>query len=162
MQSELLESLAIWLKSTALSAFVSGGWTWAVCETIHFLGLCLLIGSIGMLDLRLLGVAKKIPIGPLHQLLPWGLLGFALCIVSGAVFVTGDPDSFLQRDTFQLKMLFVLLAGINVLIFYLFMFREVEALGPGDDAPIRAKVVAAVSLFLWFGVIYYGRLLGVA
>ena len=162
MQSELLESLAVWLKSTALSAFVSSGWTWAICETVHFLGLCLLIGSVGMLDLRMLGVARKLPVGPLHQLLPWGILGFALCIISGVLFVTGDPDSFLQRDTFQLKMLFVLLAGINVLIFYLFMFREVEALGPGDDAPIQAKVVAAVSLFLWFGVIYYGRLLGVA
>lgn len=162
MQSELLESLAIWLKSTALSAYIAGGWTWAICETLHFFGLCLLIGSIGMLDLRLLGVAKKLPVGPIHQLIPWGMFGFALCIISGALFVTGDPDSFLQRDTFQLKMLFVLLAGINVLIFYLFMFREVEALGPGDDAPFRAKAVAATSLFLWFAVIYYGRLLGVA
>jgi hypothetical protein len=160
MESELLKSLAMWLKSTALSSFVTSGWTWAICETLHFLGLCLLIGAVGILDLRLLGVAKKLPVGPLHQLLPWGILGFALCVTSGVLFVTGEPFLFLERGNFQLKMLFVLLAGINVLIFYVFMFREVEALGPGDDAPIQAKAVAAISVFLWLGVIYWGRLLG--
>jgi hypothetical protein len=161
MESELLKSLARWLESTALSSFVTSGVTWAVCETLHFVGLSLLIGAVGLLDLRMLGLGKQIPASPLHRLIPWGIAGFGLCIVTGVMFVTGEPSSFLERPDFQLKMLFVVLAGVNVLVFYLFMFRDVETLGPGDDAPIKAKAVAAISLYLWFGVIYYGRMLGV-
>jgi hypothetical protein len=115
-----------------------------------------------MLDLRVLGVAKDLPVGPLHRLVPWGIFGFLLCVVSGTLFVVGEPFQFLERGTFQLKMLFILIAGINVLVFYLFMFRDVETLGPGDDAPLPAKAIAAFSLFLWIGVIYWGRLLGIA
>ena len=163
MGSELLEPLANWLKSTALSSFVTNSdWAWYTFETLHFIGLALLIGAVGILDLRMLGVAKNLPVGPLHRLIPWGILGFALCVVSGVMFVTGEPVLFLTKGVFQLKMLFILLAGINVLAFYFFVFHEVEALGPGQDAPISAKAIAAISLFLWFGVIYWGRLMGVA
>ena len=56
-------------------------------------------------------------------------------------------------------MLFVLLAGINVVMFKLTVFRETARLGPGDDAPLGAQVFAAVSLFLWFAVMYLGRML---
>lgn len=57
-------------------------------------------------------------------------------------------------------MLFILLAGINVLAFYLLVYLEAEALGPGDDAGMQAKAIAAVSLSLWIGVIIWGRLIG--
>jgi hypothetical protein len=163
MELELLTSAATWLKSTALSSFVTNSdWAWYTCEILHFIGLVLLIGAVGMLDLRVLGVAKDLPVGPLHRLVPWGVFGFLLCVVSGTLFVVGEPFQFLERGTFQLKMLFILIAGINVLVFYLFMFRDVEALGPGDDASLPTKAIAAFSLFLWIGVIYWGRLLGIA
>jgi hypothetical protein len=58
---------------------------------------------------------------------------------------------------FQLKLLALLLAGLNVLLFYLTVFRKVEALGPGEDAPPLAKLIAGSSLFLWFAVICFGR-----
>jgi len=124
--------------------------------------IALLIGGVGVFDLRILGVAKKLPVGALHQMLPWGITGFVLCVISGVLFVAGEPFTFLLRPAFQLKMLFILLAGINVLVFYLAMFHDVEALDPRDDAPVSAKAVAATSLFLWFGVIFWGRWLGVA
>ncbi len=162
MEFELLTSLATWLKSTSLSSFITGSnWAWSTFETLHFVGLALLVGAVGILDLRMLGVAKNMPVGPLHRLIPWGILGFALCLISGVLFITAEPFQFLARGIFQIKMLFILLAGINVLVFYFGMFREVEALGPGDNASIAAKSVAAISLFLWFGVIYWGRLMGI-
>jgi hypothetical protein len=163
MLNDLLNPVALWIKSTALSAFITeSDWAWYTCETVHFVGLALLIGAVGILDLRMLGIAKQLPVGPLHRLIPWGVLGFILCVVSGGLFVVGEPGSFLTRDAFQYKMLFIVLAGLNVVLFYVFMYREVEALGADDDAPPLAKVIAGTSLLLWFGVIYWGRLMGVA
>ena len=156
----MLDSLAQWLVTTRLSAFVTGRpWVWPASETLHFIGLCLLVGAVGLMDLRMLGVAKRIPFAPLFRLVPWGVLGFLINLVTGILFVAGHPEQYVHSRAFQLKMLFVLLAGINVVLFNLTMFRKTAALGPGDDAPRGAKVIAAVSLVLWFGVMYLGRML---
>lgn len=134
------------------------------CETLHFIGLALLIGPIGMLDLRLLGFARGVPIAALHRFVPLGIAGFLLCMVTGLVFVLGDPFlqpiSYFRNLSFQLKMLFVALAGINVLVFYATgIGRKVAALGVGEDPPLGAKVIAGASLVLWIGVMYFGRMM---
>jgi len=60
----------------------------------------------------------------------------------------------------QLKLLFIFLAGVNLAAFYLTgAARAVDHLGPDDDAPIRAKLIAGTSLFLWLAVIVFGRLI---
>ena len=143
-------------------------------ETFHFIGLALLVGIVGMFDLRVLGMAKGLPLAPFGPLLRVAAFGFVLCVITGLGFVLGlganligyPPDVapayvVLMTDLWlQLKLLFIFLAGLNVLAYYLLgVAREVEALGPGDDAPLRAKVVAAVSLFLWVGVVWFGRLI---
>jgi len=138
---------------------------WPIAEILHFMGLCLLIGTVGLLDLRLLGMGKALPVAPLERLIPWGVSGFVICLVTGTMFVTGNafaPGEYLQNIAFLWKIVFILLAGINVLVFYLTgLARAVDALGPGEDAPPAAKVIAAMSLFLWIGVIYFGRMLPV-
>jgi len=53
-------------------------WVWPLCETIHFIGMALLIGIVGLLDLRMVGLFKGLPVGPLERLIPWGILGFAI------------------------------------------------------------------------------------
>ncbi len=156
-----------WLTSPALVEFlIHHSWGWTMSEVLHFIGLTLLIGTIGMFDLRLLGVAKELPISQLRRLLPWGALGFVLCVATGLVFVLGlkanvpNPIyNVLTTDTFlQLKLLFIFLAGLNLLAFYLTgVSRAVDLLGPGEDATPLAKVIAGTSLFLWIGVIYFGR-----
>ena len=144
------------------------GWGWPLCETMHFVGLILLVGVVGMFDLRLLGFAKALPVAPLRRLLPWGVLGFLITVITGLMFVTGiyanveiTPYVVAMNDGFlQLKLLFMALAGLNLLAFYLTGASEaVDNLGPGKDAPMVAKVNAALSLFLWFGVVYWGRLI---
>jgi len=146
----------------------SYAWAWPLCEFIHFIGLSLLVGIVAMFDLRLLGMAKHLPIAPLRRLLPWGVFGFVLCVGSGAAFVTGieanvsiHPYVILVNDIWlQLKLLFIFLAGLNLLAFYLTgVSRAVDALGPGEDAPPLAKLIAGTSLFLWVGVMYFGRLI---
>jgi hypothetical protein len=133
-------------------------WWWAFMMDLHFVGLVLLIGTVGILDLRMLGFAKQIPIGPLHRLVPWAMVGFGLNLVTGILAFTGMDQYYTYNWAFLLKMLAIMLLGLNVGAFYLTgAFESVEGLGPGDDAPPLAKFIAATSLFLWFTVITLGR-----
>ncbi len=155
-----MEPVWVWIKSSWLSHQATGlPWLWPACETLHFIGMALLLGVIGVIDLRMLGVMKRVPFAPLHRLLPWGIAGFLINLMTGIVFFAGDPYQYKDNIAFLFKMLFIVLAGINVLLFYLIPFRQVEAMGPGDDAPMSAKVIAATSIFLWFGVMFWGRML---
>ena len=155
-----MEPVWVWLKSSWLSHFVVGyPWVWPACETLHFIGMALLMGVVGVIDLRMLGVFKKVSFAPLHRLLPWGIAGFAINLVTGFMFFAGDPDQYKDNIAFWFKLLFIAIAGMNVLLFYLTIFRKVETMGPGDDAPLAAKAIAVASLVLWFGVMYWGRML---
>jgi hypothetical protein len=158
---KLIDPFAAWIQTTKLAfVMVDNPWLWAFCETIHFLGLAMMVGAIGVLDLRMLGVAKQIPMRPLHRLVPWGIAGFVTNLITGIMFYSADAKQYTHNIAFQMKMLFVLLAGVNVLYFYgANVSRRVEALGPGADAPMAAKFVAGTSLVLWFGVMYWGRML---
>jgi uncharacterized membrane protein len=133
-------------------------WWWAFMMDLHFIGLALLIGTIGLLDLRMLGFAKQLPIGPLHRLVPWAMAGFGINVATGILAFTGMPLYYTYDVAFWLKMLAILLLGLNVAAFYLTnTFEAVVDLGPGDDAPPMAKFIAGSSLFLWFAVIALGR-----
>ena len=160
-----METLGAWLENDWLPALVvEYSFFWPLCEVLHFIGLALLIGTVGILDLRMMGVAKQLPIGPIQRLIPWGVLGFVLCLLTGLVFVAGEPFRapilMLRNLSFQLKMLCVGLAGLNVLVFYVTgLARKVDALQPGEKAPTGARVIAVVSLVLWIGVMYFGRML---
>jgi len=133
-------------------------WWWAFMMDLHFVGLVLLIGTVGILDLRVLGFAKQIPFGPLHRLVPWAMAGFGLNLVTGVLAFTGMDQYYTYDWAFWLKMLAIMLLGLNVAAFYLTgAFESAERMGPGDDAPPLAKFIAGTSLFLWFAVITLGR-----
>ncbi|MCB1683350.1 MAG: hypothetical protein R3E82_21660 [Pseudomonadales bacterium] len=143
-------------------------WFWSLNEILHFVGLILLVGIVTIVDLRLLGVAKRMPLEPLQKLLPWAVLGFFLCVLSGLVFVTGlwanvktHPLEAIAYDYYlQLKLIFIALAGFNLLMLhYSGLSKVINGLGVGDDAPAMAKFAGAASLFLWVGVVYWGRLI---
>ena len=167
--ASLEPALRYWLRWPSIEHFfIRNSWGWPLCEVLHFVGLILLLGAVGMFDLRVLGVGKGLPIGLLRRMLPWGVVGFVLCVVTGAMFVGGvyanvetHPYVVLVKDVYlQWKLLFMLLAGVNLLLFYLTgASRAVDALGPSDNAPLLAKVIGAASLFLWLGVVYFGRLI---
>ena len=138
-------------------------WAWPLCESLHFIGMAMLVGVAGVIDLRLLGMAKGLPLGPLQRLMPWAALGFVISLITGFVFIAGSPRQYIGPPlslSFAAKMLFIVLAGLNVLLFYTTgLKRLVDRVEAGHDAPLGAKVSAAVSLFLWLGVMYWGRML---
>ena len=135
-------------------------YSWPACESLHFVGLCLLIGCVGTLDLRMLGVAKGLPLGVVHRFVKWGILGFAINLVTGLLFFTSKPGLYLSNVAFAWKMGLIGVGGLNALTFYASgLGRRIAVLGPGEDAPLGAKIIAATSLIVWFSVMTLGRLL---
>ncbi len=157
----MLLTISDWLQSTWLShAFISQGqWAWPLCESLHFMGLCLLVGSVGLVDLRMLGMAKGIPVAALHKLVPFGVGGYLVNVLTGSLFVVGDADQYIFNDAFRVKMLFMLVAGINVLFFYSSAFQKTKLLGPDDSMPLKVRIMAGVSLTCWIVIISAGRLI---
>ena len=150
----------IWLLSTDASHMMLNlTWSWPIAETIHFIGLVLMAGTVGAFDLRILGVAKRIPPAALHRLLRWGIAGFALSVITGALFISGAPDQYFYNNAFYFKSACLAAMGVNVALFYSLAFRRVRALGPGDDAFPAAKIMASFSLIFLIGVMLGGRML---
>ena len=154
-----VEAEAFLAGFTRVAAAMQLDWSWPAAESAHFVGLTLLLGSIGAWDLRLLGMLKEVPVAAFHRLVPFAVLGFGLNITTGFLFLMTDPDQYIYNPAFHLKMLCVLLAGFNVVFFYLAFFRRIVRLGPGDQAPRLARLSGAISLVLWITVIVCGRMI---
>jgi hypothetical protein len=162
-------TIAYWMRWPAVEVFLKTyTWGWSLCEIFHFIGLILLFGAVGAFDLRMLGLAKGLPLSLLNRLVPWGVFGFILCVVTGFIFVTGiesnigtHPYVVLKTNGWlEAKLILIVLAGLNLLAFHLTgMAKVIETLQPYDDAPRLAKVMGGVSLALWLGVVYCGRLI---
>ena len=150
----------LWVRGTWLSDFVlTYGWLWPLGETLHYLGLSMLLGTVGLFDLRVLGVGKAIPVAALHRLIPFGVAGFVVNMLTGITFFSGFPEQYAYNIAFWWKGAFLAIAGLNVLLFYSAAFRTVRLLSPGEDASPLAKLMAGTSLFAWIMVLICGRLL---
>lgn len=146
------------LNSVAIGAFVTKvPWMWPTCETLHFIGLSLLFGVVFLIDLRMLGMMKSVSFAALHRLLPWGILGFGVNLLTGMLFFIGVPTQYTGNAAFRWKIVLILLAGANAL--YFTMFDETWTLKAGDDAPFSAKAIAVSAMMLWVGVMYCGSML---
>jgi hypothetical protein len=160
MLTDLIRGFELWLDQTALSALmVQNPFVWPAAETIHFLGLTLLIGTVGLFDLRLLGFLQNLEPRALHRLVPWGVAGYGINVITGTLFLAGTPDQYLYNPAFHFKMLFMFLTGVNVLFFYRFTCGTVWTVEAGGSMPRRAKLIGGISLVLWLGIITCGRLL---
>lgn len=150
-----------WLRNLPMGVWVRGSdWAFPFLESLHFIGMALLIGIVGAIDLRVLGIARAVPLAPLHRLLPLAFVGFGINVVTGICFVSHDPAVYLFNFSFRLKMLLILLAGLNALWFRLGVFLDLDAWGPGIEASRLAKVISAASILLWIAVITAGRYIG--
>jgi len=132
-------------------------WFWPSCETLHFVGLSMLFTTVLMLDLRVLGVAKKLSFAALYQLLPLGMLGFALNMVTGWMFFLATPEQYTMNPVFYWKISFVVVGAFNVL--YFMLLDEPWQIGSGDDAPLMARIMAGTAIFVWVGVLFFGHML---
>jgi uncharacterized membrane protein len=132
-------------------------WMWPTCETLHFIGLSLLLGVVFVVDLRVLGIMKGVSFQSLHRLLPWAAIGFGVNIGTGMLFFVGIPLQYTKNPAFYWKIGLAMLAGLNAL--YFTILDRPWSLGPKDDAPFTAKFAAASAMVLWLGVLYFGSML---
>jgi hypothetical protein len=159
MEEELRQVVTL-LYYTAIGEFMrESRWAWPIFESLHFFGMSLLIGTVGVFDLRLMGFARRIPMVALHRLIPFGITGFALNGLTGICFICATPDQYIFNMAFRVKVTLILLAGINVLFFYGRVFRRIEALGADAPPPFGARLSGTVSLAAWVGVMSAGRLI---
>jgi hypothetical protein len=155
-----MDAFVEWLRATPLSqAIVFRIWIWPLCETLHFMGLALIIGIAGFFDLRLMGFFKQIAVDDARELMPLAVIGFLLNLITGVTFFIGHPEQYAHNPAWWWKVGFLGLAGINALIFQVAVGRPTIGLPAGADTPASAKTIGAVSLISWFAVLYFGRML---
>jgi hypothetical protein len=153
-----MQEIIDWLTATSLNAFITGnGWVWPTLEMIHFFGLCLLFGSLLIIDMRMMGFAKKVPIASIDVFITLTLIGFLLNLATGALFIVGDPGRYFVNIAFKIKMIAIVIAGLNALFYILVIQPRVHAGADTKELPSYTKYVAMLSLSLWTSIIILGR-----
>jgi hypothetical protein len=154
-------AFAGWLRLTPISVALQHQerWMWPFCESLHFIGLCLLVGVAGFFDLRLLGMMKRIPVKAALDMMPWAIAGFAINLITGTTFFIAEPVQYCNNPTWWAKVCFLVVAGLNAIFFQTILSARVLTLEPDGDTPMSFKIVGAVSLITWLGVLYCGRML---
>jgi len=157
----VLDPVAIvdWAIDTGLYDIAYSAWGWPLAEIVHFSGLCLLAGSVLLFDLRALGLLRPIPLASLHRLVLLGVLGFALNLASGTLFVASAPDQYLYNPAFQVKLALMALAGANMLAFYALTKGGRRLTDAAGIVRTRVRACALLSLVCWTGVIAAGRVI---
>ncbi len=143
--------LTLWIQTTY--------WIWPVLEITHFIGLSLLLGGLIIIDLRLAGHFKAMSLVATHQFLPFVFVGFALNLTTGILFFYGEPMQYAINIGFQIKMVLVVLAGLNAMLYYWKIHPVIHSWNAEQASPPIAKFVAYTSLAAWSGVLVCGRLL---
>ncbi|MGD0909348.1 MAG: DUF6644 family protein [Candidatus Acidiferrales bacterium] len=152
--------LCQWLYASSFgTAIRESQYGFPLIETAHVLGITVLVGTVAIVDLRLLGlVMKREPVSDvLEQVLPltWG--GFVIMFVSGSLLLLSKAELYYGNPLFRIKLGLLLLAGLNPLIFHSTVYRSVSAWGESQVTPKRAKLAAVLSLTLWSAIVVTGR-----
>lgn len=149
-------------ESTLAVSIRDGLYIFPFLEAVHVIGLALVFGAIAVIDLRLLGLAstnrsfQRLA----GEILKWVLAAFVVTAVTGALMFTTNATVYFHNTYFRAKVLLLVLAGLNAVAFELTARRTVDAWDRSPSAPTAGKVVAVVSLVVWVGVIFAGRMIG--
>jgi hypothetical protein len=155
--------LCQWLEQTSLATCVRESlWLFPAIETVHLFGIILLVGTTVVFDLRLLSVTlREQAVSQLGaRLLPWAWVGFAVQVMTGSLLFVSEATKCYSNPAFRIKMLLLMLAGVNALVFQVTCFRNNAPWDRGPGTPIRAKLAGAMSILLWLGIVAAGRWIG--
>lgn len=157
-----LHDLAVWLQDSAPAvAIAESDWMFQALETLHVLALTLVVGTIAMVDLRLLGLfaRDRLVSDMSKQALPWTWVAFGAALLSGALLFVSKAVAYYGNWPFRIKMLLLALAGLNMLYFHFNAYRGVAGWDRGT-APASARVAGILSLLFWVSVVTLGRWIG--
>jgi len=159
----MLSGFTSWIDSTAVATYIrenDSAFPWL--EVFHIMATGLVLGVISIVDLRLLGLAATgyRTSRLMRSLLPltWG--AFAVALLTGALMFTSQPELYLQNTAFRIKLLLLVLAGLNMAVFHLWTQRGIAVWDEGGPIPIGARLAGLISLGLWVGVVFAGRFVG--
>jgi len=155
-------SFVEWLAGTRGSiALHESLYMYPLIESMHVLTLCLFVGTAVMLDLRLLGLTlPNVPASEMtRRLLPWTRAGFVIMVVTGALLFYAIPVRTYHNIFFRIKVILLLLAGLNVWVFHRGVERTMDQWNQHRVPPRAARVAAALSLILWAAIIVAGRMI---
>ena len=143
------------VEASQLGAFARGSsWAYPIANLIHLLGLVLLVGGIGIVDLRLIGMFPALPLDPLAKALtPFAVTGLGLMAISGPVLFAADATALARSGTFGWKLVLIVLALANAA-----SFRWLRR-GNGNEPSSLERSMAAASLALWLLVAALGRMI---
>lgn len=158
-----IDAFVHWLEGTPLAVGIAeSDWAFPTIESVHVIALALVIGTVCVVDLRLLGWASAMR--PYRQLarevLPWTWGAFCIAVISGSLMFITQAAEYYQNTAFRIKMLLLLLAGINMLIFEAITARGAAQWDKGRAIPWPGRLAAAVSLTLWVTIVFFGRRIG--
>src|SRR6187549_2845554 len=137
-----MAQFAAWVESTWISKTLFGmSWLWPASESLHFIGLCMLIGGAGLLDLRLIGLFRGLSIRHVKALMPWAMAGFAINAITGVLFLIMQPHLYLSSGVWWAKVAFIGIAGANALFFETRLAVPALAMHPDDDTSAAMKAI---------------------
>ena len=151
-----------WLADTPWSvALHESLWMYPIIESVHVLTLCLFLGMVLMLDLRLLGLMNRATAVTeiVERLMPWTVTGFVVMVVSGLALFYAIPVRTYQNIFFRVKVAMLILSGLNAWFFHSTVYRRVSDWDVSPAPPPGARLAGAVSLTLWTGIVVAGRMI---
>jgi hypothetical protein len=152
-----------WLQASPLAVFIhQTKWAFTTIELVHVIAISLVIGTIAIVDLRLLGLAStKRPFTDIAgKILPFTWVAFVLAAIAGSLLFISQATAYFGNTTFRVKILIMVLAGINMLVFELITVRSVQKWDLEPIPPPPARLAGGVSLACWFLVVIFGRWTG--
>jgi hypothetical protein len=158
-----LDALFHWLQDTTIATAIRENdvlFPWI--ETVHVIAVVLVVGSISIVDFRLLGLASRDrPVGRLmREILPltWG--AFAVAAIAGSLLFSSKAVDYAHNFFFQGKMILLALAGVNMAVFHAFTGRDTTRRNDAASPPLSARIAGSTSLILWVTVVAFGRWIG--
>ncbi|RCJ15168.1 hypothetical protein A6S26_07480 [Nostoc sp. ATCC 43529] len=151
--------LLFWLEQSTLAQLVRVS-LYPFVQIVHIISFAVLIGAIGIFDLRLLGYFPKLPIVEIAKsLLPLARHSFSFATLSGFLLFSAQPVVLVANPMFQFKLLLIVLAGVNAVTFHVASFGSMKRWEQHTKVPTSARIIAVISLFLWVAIIACGRLI---
>jgi len=142
-------------------AIAESTWLFPIFETLHVLALTLVVGSVAMMDLRLLGIGSRDrSVTELtRSVLPWTWSAFAVAAICGLLLFSSKAATYYVNTPFRIKMVCLLLAAVNMLVFHFVTERNVASWDNGRTPP-AARAAGVISLVLWVVIVATGRWIG--
>lgn len=159
MEAKLLEWAQALADSQVGTTIAESSWIFPALEVLHVIGLAIVVGTIAVVDLRLLSLASK------HrsvreltdETLPYTYAGFAIALTSGVLMFISNAVTYFENTPFRVKLILLAVAGINIVFFHYVTYRNVETWDRDTRTPAAAQAAGAMSLLTWVVIVGLGR-----